>query len=171
MTGEGQRIVDFYAGEAPDDRGRMLEQILAFDDAALEYTHDFIQWLFPLRDRSGANPSAPRLDDGAVAAFEARPQLRAALRRALDRMLAFYGMEWRDGEIVRGPRWRERDQWLTPYNHNHLRLTRMLVSLRTLGLRDEAGALYAALRSIAKNEGRDAISAVTLRYWDDAALV
>jgi len=66
---DGRRIVAFYEGSGRDDRGRSLDDLLGFGDAALECTHDFIQWLFPLRERSGANPAAPRLDDATVAAF------------------------------------------------------------------------------------------------------
>jgi hypothetical protein len=148
---EGARIVAFFEGSGLDDRGRSLEDVLRFDDAALEYTHDFIQWLFPLRERSGANPTAPRLDDDAVTAFHARPALRAALRRGYDRMLAFY---------------KAGDRWLTPGNHNHLRLTRMIVSLRTLGLEDEAHELYDFILDAARRHG--GVTAVTLRYWDEA---
>jgi Opioid growth factor receptor (OGFr) conserved region len=125
--------------------------VLRFDDASLEYTHDFIQWLFPLRERSGANPTAPRLDDATVAAFHARPDLRAALRRSYDRMLAFYTADRR---------------WLTPGNHNHLRLTRMLISLRTLGLQDEAQTLYRFVTGLAAQHG--GVTPDTLRYWRNA---
>jgi Opioid growth factor receptor (OGFr) conserved region len=125
--------------------------VLQFDDASLEYTHDFIQWLFPLRERSGANPTAPRLDDATVTAFHSRPALRAALRRAYDRMLAFYKSEL---------------GWLSPGNHNHLRLTRMMISLRTLGLEDEARQLYDYVTGIAAQRG--GVTRDTLHYWNDA---
>jgi hypothetical protein len=147
----GRRIVAFYEGSGRDDRGRSLEDVLRFDDGALEYTHDFIQWLFPLRDRSGANPTAPRLDDPTVAAFRARPELRAALRRSYDRMLAFYKAD---------------PGWITPGNHNHLRLTRMILSLRTLGLDAEAQELF---RFITEASARGGVTNETLRYWREAA--
>ncbi len=125
--------------------------MLRFDDSSLECTHDFIQWLFPLRERSGANPAAPRLDDATVAAFHARSDLRAALRRSYDRMLAFYTADL---------------GWLTPHNHNHLRLTRMMISLRTLGLENEARELYAYITGLATQRG--GVTPGTLRYWHDA---
>lgn len=125
--------------------------MLSFDDASLEHVHDFIQWLFPLRERSGANPTAPRLDDATVSAFHQRPDLRANLRRSYDRMLAFYKAD-------RG--------WLTPGNHNHLRLTRMLISLRTLGLEGEARELYGYVTAIAKQRG--GVTSDSLRYWREA---
>ena len=62
---ELNRLLNFYLGGAPDDRGRTLAEILRQDDAWLESTHDFVQWLFPLDRPSGVNPSAPLLT-GAV---------------------------------------------------------------------------------------------------------
>lgn len=144
----GRRIVAFYEGTGRDDRGRTLDDVLRFDDASLEYTHDFIQWLFPLRERSGANPGAPRLDDATVAAFRSRTELRAALRRSYDRMLAFYKADL---------------GWLTLGNHNHLRLTRMMLSLRALGLESEAQELYGYVTELASQRG--GVSDDTLRYW------
>jgi hypothetical protein len=125
--------------------------VLRFDDATLDYTHDFIQWLFPLRERSGANPTAPRLDDPTVEAFRSRPELRANLRRSYDRMLAFYKADL---------------GWLTPGDHNHLRLTRMMISLGTLGLQEQARELYDYVTGLAAQ--RSGVTADTLRYWRDA---
>ena len=41
-------ILHFLEGAIPDGRGRTLSIIMAFDDQAIESTHDFIQWIFPL---------------------------------------------------------------------------------------------------------------------------
>ncbi|GAC1540464.1 MAG: hypothetical protein NVS3B16_02620 [Vulcanimicrobiaceae bacterium] len=169
---DGRRIVAFYEGSAPDDRGRLLEDILRFDDDALERTHDFIQWLFPMRERSAANPGAPRLDGAAVEAFQTRPHLRTALRRSLDRMLTFYGLEWAGEAIVRSWSFASHGGWLTPGNHNHLRFTRMLTSLRILGADEAARQLFRCLRDIHAEErrsGRARISERTFSYWSEAA--
>jgi hypothetical protein len=167
MSIEGRRIVAFFEGAAPDDLGRFFDDVLRFDDEALEATHDFIQWFFPLRERSGANPNAPRLDDEAVGMFAARPELRQTQRRALDRMLRFYGLGWDRDRIIPSSIFVERSQWLTPGNHNHLRLTRMLASLRELGSASEALALLECLLVIAASQPH-AISETTLRYWETA---
>jgi hypothetical protein len=58
------------------------------------------------------------------------------------------------------------DQWLTPGNHNHLRLTRMMISLRILGLEAEARELYDYVTGLASTRG--GVSRDTLRYWLDA---
>lgn len=170
---EGSRIIAFYEGRAPDDRGRFLDDILRFDDQQLERVHDFIQWVFPLPERSAANPSAPILDRCAIEQFRARRELRAALRRSLDRMLVFYGLRWSDERIVQSDHFGERSGWLTPGNHNHLRLTRMMRSLHLLAERDAARALFDALSDIYQEErrtGRNRISETTFQYWKGAVI-
>ena len=167
----GSRIVAFYSGNAPDDRGRFRDEILQFDDEQLESVHDFIQWLFPLPERSQAQPSAPTLDDAAIDAFRTRPELRASLRRSLDRMLAFYGLAWRGERIVKGPSFPGRGNWLRAGDHNHLRLTRTLRSLRLLGEAQAARALFDVLSDVYHGErrnGRNSISDRTFHFWKSA---
>ena len=164
-------LVAFYEGSAPDDRERSLENVLAFDDEQIEHVHNFIQWLFPLQERSGANPAAPILDDATIDAFRTRPELRANLRRSLDRMLRFYGFTWDGERIVEGPSFSGRSFWLRAGDHNHLRLTRMLRSLQVLGEPHAARALFAALAALYRDERnieRDQISERTFRFWEDA---
>src|SRR6185437_16980358 len=71
----GSPILAFYRGGC-DDRRRRLAEILAWSDARLEAVHDYIQWIFPLPEASGANPSAPVLSQADIAAFGADPGLR-----------------------------------------------------------------------------------------------
>ncbi|HVR47526.1 MAG TPA: opioid growth factor receptor-related protein [Candidatus Binatia bacterium] len=172
MTGEGRRIVAFYEGSAPDDCGRFHEDVLRFDDERLEYVHNFIQWLFPLPERSGAQPTAPILDDAAIEAFHTRPQLRAALRRSLDRMLAFYGFAWSGERVEKSAAFPLRSgNWLQIGNHNHLRLTRMLRSLTLLGEREAALALFAVLSEIYDEQRRTEskrISERSYNFWMSA---
>jgi Opioid growth factor receptor (OGFr) conserved region len=163
-------LVLFYEGNAPDNRGRYLREILAWDDDALEYTHDYIQWLFPITT-IGVNPYAPPASSATIDAFRRDPLLRASLRRSFDRMLAFYGLEWSDNVIVRGKDFSAHRQWLTEENHNHLRLTRIMKSLRLLGEEEAAAALLDCLMGINHDEreaGRVTISSTTIRFWVDA---
>ena len=169
---EGQRIVAFYDGSGFDDRGRSLQDILNFNDSQLEYIHDFIQWLFPLREPSQANPDAPCLDDTGIERFRQSPQLRENMLRALDRMLAFYGLARKGDDIIQTPQFADHAGWLTPGNHNHLRLTRMIKSLRLLGNEESALALFDRLSAIHDDERRRGfknISDLTYVFWCDAA--
>jgi hypothetical protein len=173
MSVSQSRIIQFFDGTGTDGSGRLLAEILQFDDARLEQVHDYIQWLFPLRDRSGANPFAPTLSEDDVAAFQARVELRVALCQGLLRMLRFYGLSFDGTAITPNADFAFRsDDWLYPGNHNHLRLTRIMLSLRTLGLERESQALFGCLARIyddAALGGRDRITAETFRYWEAAS--
>jgi hypothetical protein len=162
-------LLGFYRDGAHDDRGRTVEEIIAWPDDDLEDVHDFIQWLFPLPERSGANPAAPILDRATIEAFLTTPQMRDRLRQSFLRMLRFYGLEWTNNAVERAPNFTARAQnWLWPMNHNHLRLTRILRSLRLLGLEAESAALFRALDSI-RDEFPDRITERTFEFWRDAA--
>jgi hypothetical protein len=149
-------------------RGRTLDHILAWDDARLEQVHDFIQWLFPLPERSGFNPDAPLLTSEDRAAFAADESLRERVRTALRRMLRFYGFELvADGKpVVRpGAGWDDRvGRWVTPNNHNFLRISRILRSCSLLGLAAEAAAFLEALEALAETR-RPVVGHVTVSYW------
>lgn len=161
-------IIRFFSG-ARDDRGRRLDEILRWSDDQLEEVHDYIQWLFPTRQPSGVNPFAPLVTDGTAAAFDADASLRARLVAALDRMLRFYGLTRADQRIViDAGRFEQRAaDWLTPGNHNHLRLTRIMQSLDALGLERDARALQRCLlEDIASRP--NAVTARTIEFWRDA---
>jgi hypothetical protein len=162
-------LIAFYRDGGRDDRGRTLAEILAWDDDRLEAVHDFIQWLFPLPERSGANPSAPVLDRETIQAFHDTPAMQERLRQAFQRMLQFYGLRWNGSSVERIGTFRERAQnWLWPGNHNHLRLTRILRSMLLLGLETESKALFQALNAISR-EFPDRISSRTHAFWSDAS--
>ena len=131
-------IVAFYSG-GYDDRHRRLADILGWSDDRLEAVHDYIQWVFPDRRPSPVNPSAPLVTTATEKAFAERPELRAKLAGAFDRMLAFYGLHRvADSpdpiriEIDPASFPRQAANWLRPGNHNHLRLTRIMQSLAAL---------------------------------------
>ena len=168
-----RRILEFYAGEKTDDRGRYLRDLWNWPDERLEDVHDYIQWMFPLRDPSAFNPQAPVLDVEAIAAFGASPELQQNLRTSFLRILRFYGLEMSGERIAAAPAFAARSRnWLSANNHNHLRITRILVSLRLLGLEPEAQAFYAFLAALYEREkgnARPAITATSFRFWTAAA--
>jgi hypothetical protein len=173
LTSDEARIVAFYAGRGIDDAGRSLDQVLSFDFARLETTHDYIQWLFPLPEPSAFNPAAPLLTQPVIDAFQSDPRLMARFRRALERMLAFFGIALQvsvEGpKVVPGPDWPERQaHWVHANNHNHLRLTRILRSCHLLGLRAEATALGGFLEHVAA-DNPGTVTLVTRAFWERAS--
>jgi hypothetical protein len=168
------RLVEFYAGRATDFAGRRIDDIwrMSLDD--LEYNHDYIQWLFPLRERSGVHPDVPVLDHTTIRAF-ATPGLQERLARSASVMAEFYGLEIVDDgahlAMRRSSSFEERRRnWLTRGNHNFLRLTRIMKSLAILGRGDLARAWLGALLSIYDEYGDD-IGPTTVAYWRAAVVV
>lgn len=158
-------IVEFYAGRGTDGAGRRLDEVWRFAPRELETRHDFIQWLFPLREPSRYNPAAPLLAADDEAAFRAEPLLRDNLLHSLDLMLGFYGLS-RNGTAVSLPA-REtlaRAPWLAPGDHNHLRLSRIVQSLQILGQEDLSRSLQAALLSLAQ-AFPDRVAPRTVDVW------
>jgi hypothetical protein len=162
-------LLAFYAGAGTDAAGRRLDDIWRFSHAELEDNHDYIQWLFPLTERSAFNPRAPILDAATIERFRADESLRHNLERSVDVMLAFYGLENAGDRIVRAPTFAERSaNWLTPSNHNFLRLTRILKSLSLLGLEHRAAQLLACLEEIYAINTR-VIAERTVSFWRSTA--
>jgi hypothetical protein len=160
-------IVEFYAGRKKDWRGRRLEDVWAYSHDQLEHVHHFIQWLFPLRT-PGVYPSA-LLDNEAVDAFRASPELQARLLRSFDVMLDFYGLRREGDAVVRGENFPKRSaHWLSPGNHNYLRVSRILGCLRELGLPGWARAFLACLEGVYAEHAR-VIGPGSLGYWREAA--
>jgi hypothetical protein len=166
-------LIAFYRGDGRDHRGRSLSDIHEFDFYELEFNHDYIQWLFPLPEPSGANASAPLLSDRDIATFASDDSLRKALLQSFAIMLQFYGLELEvrsdSVEVVRGSNYDERSAlWLTSGNHNFLRISRMLRSLTLLGCSRDALALLACLEGIYLENGCT-IGDTTMGYWRRAA--
>lgn len=147
--------LDFYRGASTDSEGRYLRDILAWDDERLEAVHDYIQWLFPLPEPSGFNANAPILTPADIEAARAGETIQANLRAAFQRMLRFYGLT---PETARLPK-----PWVRAADHNHLRFTRILRSLRLLGLAAEAQTLYDGI-----SEYNSVFPERTKRFWRDA---
>jgi len=145
-------VLAFLEGEGADAAGRSLFDVLALDDVTLERTHDVIQWLFPLTEASSAVPGSPVLTAGDVAAIQASGLAQCALAAATDRMDRFY---------------RATHDWLMPNDHNHLRITRIIRSLRLLCGDDPADAFKAAILWRVEAT-RAPVSARSRGYWATA---
>ncbi|KAI1339756.1 opioid growth factor receptor conserved region-domain-containing protein [Xylariaceae sp. FL0016] len=173
-----RKLVEFYdpSIKGTDGRERTLDQILQWRDSRLEQQHDYIQTLFPLPE-SSMFAMAPVIDEETFHYFRQSKSLQDNLRRAFERMLAFYGfnVKWQqeqpgictvsmETEMASKPNLK---RWVCPMDHNHLRITRILRSLRVLGLEEEARAYFNALRDVYDKTGR--IGSTSMRFWTRAA--
>lgn len=124
-------------------------------DNFLERTHDFVQWIFPLKEPSMHNAKAPLLDDETIEAMKNSPECMANLILAAERFMKFYG-----------PENKERPWWVTPRNHNYLRITRIIKCYRLFGLEDIAEQFYdMAIGYYFRFP--EIIGEVTLEFWEN----
>ena len=149
MTTELDR---YLAGRGTDARGRTASDVIALSDRELERSHDWVQWLFPLPTQSSAVPDAPILSKADLAAIKADATALATLQRAVDRMIVFYDST---------------DHWLQRFDHNHLRITRILQSVRLLLGQSSAQVLYDRLMARHDSAGAP-VNSNSLRYWRNA---
>jgi hypothetical protein len=164
-------LVQFYRGRASDAAGRTIGVIWEWDRRRLEMVHDYIQWLFPIPEASRFNPDAPVLTPQDAAVFRTDADLKARLGRSFAVMMDFYGLD-HEPVIARGADFAQRAaDWLTPLNHNYLRLTRIMICLTHCGLELQARALLKVLEDIADREGAGIIAARTRDFWRQAVTV
>ena len=162
-------LLAFYYGSHPDDQGRLLAEILRQDDLWLEQTHDYIQWLFPLSESSRVVPGAPILDSLTINQFRSDRLLQDHLLASFHRMLGFLGLKF-DGAIVsKSENWPDRKgEWFSEPTHNLLRITRVLKSLRILGLEKESLAFHNGLSTLIATEPDCAVPEKTKAFWREA---
>ncbi|KAH3883866.1 uncharacterized protein LOC127835409 [Dreissena polymorpha] len=102
----------------------------------LEADHEYIQWLFPLPERSNSNSSSQPLYEEEAKAIREDAELKKRVAGAYDMMLDFYGFQLvdsGDGTLARRHNYRERLEHLNRSKHNYRRITRIIRSLGELG--------------------------------------
>ena len=137
---ESFAIADFHAPEGKWAR----------DYTKLEAMHSYIQWLFPISEKSPFNAHAQPLQRHEIATIASDAAAMANVRRSFDTMLDFFGMRLVVAEealiVERHPeRWTERYANLNLMSHNYLRITRMCKFLGEVGLSSHVEAWIAFL--------------------------
>lgn len=111
---DAQRIYNFFAGTGTDHAGRTIQDYLEMSNETLELLHDYIQWAFPTRAASQCQAAnAPLLSDEAVQLVRNDMKAMSNYYTMFDRMLKFYETT---------------EHWLVDFDHNHLRITRIIHS-------------------------------------------
>ncbi len=111
------KLLSFLQDVGPDHQGRYLSDIWKFSDQQIETTHDFIQWVFPLAEPSSGFPAAPVLEPAEIDLIHKSSPATMNLEKSGQWFLDYLS--------------RSKD-WLREYDHNHLRITRMIRSQRLL---------------------------------------
>lgn len=146
-------------------------RFIEFSDDQLENSHSWIQYAFPLQEPSQYNPKAPVLTDEEIEWIksEAGERARINLRLMYLRILRFYGFEYKSSlegvSLIPSDNFDERSKvWLTPFNHNYKRLTRILKCLTLCSMENYAKELFDALKKLYQ-DNKDIIGDKTFDYW------
>lgn len=163
-------LSSFYRNEGKNKNGRTLETIWSFSFKEKESAHNYIQWLFPLPEKSRFNSSGPCPSIDMFAELNKDPAIRLNMLHSFKIMLNFYGLKLKnDGTIVQTKSFKtKRKNWLTRGNHNHSRISRIIKSMRLFGYEAEAQAFYARLVKI-NNAYPGKINSESLKYWKQYA--
>lgn len=111
---DAQRIYNFFVGTGTDHAGRTIQDYLEMSNETLELLHDYIQWAFPTRQPSQCQAAnAPLLSDEAVELVQNDPKALENYYAMWIRITRFY---------------METKHWLVDFDHNHLRIIRIIES-------------------------------------------
>lgn len=162
MIIRGDSIISFLQGDSEDYRGRTFASMLEWSDEQLEYCHDQVQWMFPLHEESKHAATYPIVDRDVIEKIRAKGLIAHAIAinliKAKDRFEKFYGIgTYEDLD--------KQKKWCQNYNHNLLRVTRIIRSLRLFGLPDESKDFYTKVYAVGLKLN---VSKITLNYWDKA---
>lgn len=158
-------LIQFFRNAKPDDRGRMLEDILNFNTDEIERTHNFIQWIFPTRNASAVNPNAPLVTSEFEEMFLQDELAQKNYCRTCRLYLNYIGF---DCEGCKGKLFRKEDSPTRFYDiphHNLLRISRAMNSMKETGHKECAVCLYKLLIQDLQNTPGAAVNEQTLRIW------
>ena len=142
---------NFLLGKEPDFKGRMIDEIWDFTDIQIEGNHDFIQLIFPLNKKSQSSFHGYFLDsENLVNELKESTEIKENILKSSKWFLSF---------LKRNSHWKSR------YDHNQLRITRVIESLRLLVGNDEADNFYKSVLELCSDVK---LSKTTLDYWSKA---
>lgn len=151
MTDKELQLLHFLAGEGKDNNGRIIDTIWAFSDKELEKVHDYIQWIFPLKEKSSFNPNCVTLTNEMIQYIQTSEVIQKNLVLSFQRMCNFYGMAYilktNDIQIIKTQK-EIKQTWLNPFNHNFKRISRIIGSLVLCGRSDLAEIFYKKMEFI-----------------------
>jgi len=145
-------LIAFLKNEDVDFKNRTLSDIWDYDDSQIEANHDYIQLLFPLNKPSRHSFHGVHLSgDTQISEIRSSEAIQANIRTSANWFLMFLKRE---------------DYWRVGYNHNQLRITRVIECLRLLVSDCEADNFYQDVLSILGPDIK--INEHTFKFWREA---
>ena len=145
---------NFLTNIEPDYKNRFLNDIWNFTDEDIEHTHDFIQLLFPLNEQSESVFHGYYLNTkSSIINIKSNDLAKSNIVTSSSWFLSF---------LERNTHWRRK------HDHNYLRITRIIKSLRLLVSDEEANKFYESFIELIDESLRSKINLTTLSYWENA---
>ena len=145
---------NFLTNIEPDYKNRFLNDIWNFTDEDIEHTHDFIQLLFPLNEQSESVFHGYYLNTkSSIINIKSNDLAKSNIVTSSKWFLSF---------LERNTHWRRK------HDHNYLRITRIIKSLRLLVSDEEANKFYESFMQLIDESLRSKINLTTLSYWENA---
>ena len=145
-------FLTFLKNESVDFKGRSLSEIWKYTDIQIEQNHDFIQVVFPLN-----KPSANAFhgfylsDQSELLKLQNSETVKSNLVKSTGWFLDFLerSMSWREG-----------------YDHNQLRITRVIECLRLLVSNQAANTFYKGVLLMLGTD--NTVNQRALQFWSEA---
>ena len=142
----------FLTNQDPDFKGRFLKEIWAYSDNEIESTHDFVQIVFPTNKPSQATFNKLYLDNEIlIEKLKNSSEVTENIMKSASWFLSFLSRN---------------DSWQKGYDHNQLRITRVIESLRLLVSDEAADEFYKAILRLVKDP--TILNPTTLKFWEEA---
>ena len=142
----------FLTNNAEDFKGRSLDFIWHFSDAEIESNHDFIQLIFPTNKRSQNSFHGYYLDnEQEIEKLKNNVEVKENLLKSAAWFLGFLSRN---------------KSWINGYDHNQLRITRVIESLRLLVSDEAANEFFQSILNLVKDPA--AINPTTIKFWEEA---
>jgi len=156
-TYDHKELLEFLSGTRANVFGVTLTKMQGLSFDLKESKHDYIQWMWPTKTpTSFKDTKGPAIDDEFAKKMSECPQAVENAKKSFEVMLDFYGLEYKNGKVVKSDTFKDRcDNWMPGvknpekiYDHNHSRLSRIIESLQLFGLKDEAMAFFDCLKQL-----------------------
>ena len=142
----------FLKNNESDFKGRSLSDMWSYNDEEIEKYHDFIQLIFTLNKQSRSVFHGYYLDK--------KDQIETIKNDEDIKKNILKSSYWFLGFLERT------NHWKSGYNHNQLRITRIIECLKLLVSDEEAKKFHNDVMSLIDDENK--INKVTTTFWQDA---
>ena len=146
------RMRMFHDANAPLADGFRRKELPSISNEDFESKHGFIQWAFPTPESSNQVSDAPVLDLETAVWLAEKPEVSTFLEAMTVRFLEFLSVS---------------QHWKQRYNHNHLRISRAILSLRLLHSWELADWFYNKVKEFSGDSFH--LMEEANRYWSHYA--